>query len=291
MSEAGGQADPRPRRPNKHGAILDGLSTAVFFVVGAVLLVGCLGEIGASAAAEQGVDNDGGSGAVGAGGAGGGGQPIGGEAPADPCDGVDCGGNGSCADVGDDAICICDDGFHAEGLSCVVNPPPGPCEGVQCGVHASCSAGSCVCDGGYEGDPDVGCSEINPTEASVRAGLVALAEAELGYCEGTDTRPYMLSQPGLWCYDFVAWVYQQSSQSLPAPYNLPTYQANALPLWWKPEPGDLIKFNIQHYGMVKSVSPDGNTITTVEGNVNSCVMGRTVSLGSIEYFGSLDSVF
>jgi hypothetical protein len=149
----------------------------------------------------------------------------------------------------------------------------------------------CVCLGGYEGNPQTGCTAIPTTEDSVRQELVDIATAELGFCEGQDDRPYMEWQPGLWCYDFVAWVYSQASYGLPTPISLPTYDVGSLPQGWRPEAGDLIKFTIQHYGMVASVSPDGQIISTLEGNVNSCVMARSMSLSDIQYFGSLDSVF
>jgi hypothetical protein len=238
----------------------------------------------------------GGTGGTGASGATGGTTPTGtgggdGGSLATACDGVDCGPDGSCVDVGDQPACDCDPGYHAEGLGCVADPPPGPCDGVVCGAHAACDGGVCVCDSGYEGDPDAGCTAVDPTEATTRQELVDIATAELGYCEGVDDRPYMMSQPGLWCYDFVAWVYQQSSASLPSPLSLPKYYTSSLPDWWRPEPGDLIKFNIQHYGMVASVSPDGQVITTIEGNVNYCVMSRSTSDPSVEYYGTLDDVF
>jgi hypothetical protein len=228
---------------------------------------------------------NGGTGGTEVGGAGTGG------AASSPCSGVDCGAYGSCVDVGGEAACDCQSGYHAEGLACVEDPPPGPCDGVVCGAHAACDAGICACDAGFEGDPDAGCTAIDPTEATVRQELVDIATAELGYCEGVDDRPYMSYQPGLWCYDFVAWVYQQSSYSLPSPLSLPKYYTGSLPDWWRPEPGDLIKFNIQHFGMVASVSADGQVITTIEGNVNLCVMSRTTSDASVEYYGTLDSVF
>jgi hypothetical protein len=151
--------------------------------------------------------------------------------------------------------------------------------------------GTCGCTQGFEGDPVAGCDAIPPTEAGVRAELVAIAKAELGMCEGVDDRPYMQVQPGYWCYDFVAWGYQQSSYGLPSPISLPSYNVGSFPDWWRPEPGDLIKFTIQHYGMVDTVAADGQTMTTVEGNFGSCVAARSVSLSEIQYIGTLDSAF
>jgi hypothetical protein len=209
----------------------------------------------------------------------------------EPCEAVDCGPYGACVSTGGQAECACDTGYHALGLSCVEDEPVDPCAGVACGSNASCKNGVCVCDDGFEGDPASGCTEPNPLEAQVRAELVAIAMAEQGFCEGTDDKPYMQYQPGFWCYDFVAWVYSQASHPLPSPISLPAYQTGNLPTGWRPEPGDLIKFNIQHYGMVADVSPDGSLITTIEGNVNSCVMSRSTTDAEVEYYGSLDLAF
>lgn len=206
-----------------------------------------------------------------------------------PCDGVSCGPNGDCAVVGDDAACDCDPGYHAAGLTCEADAPPGPCDGVVCGANAGCVGGICSCDNGFEGDPAAGCTAVNPDEAVARAELVQIALGEVGYCEGVDNRPYMLNQPGYWCYDFVDWVYQQSSYSLPAPLSLPQIFAADMPAWWKPEAGDMIKFTIQHYGMVEKSSPDASAIQTIEGNYNDCVVNNQVSLQEISYFGYLDS--
>lgn len=210
---------------------------------------------------------------------------------ADPCEAVDCGAFGACVSTGGQVQCACDPGYHAIGLTCVEDEPVDPCAGVTCGSNARCEGGACVCDDGFEGNPDSGCEQPNPLEAQVRAELVAIAMAEQGVCEGVDDKPYIESQPGYWCYDFVAWVYSQASYPLPSPMSLPAYQTGSLPTGWRPEPGDLIKFNIQHYGMVAEVSADGSVITTIEGNVNSCVMSRSTTDAGVEYYGSLDYAF
>lgn len=204
------------------------------------------------------------------------------------CENVDCGDFGHCVTEEQQAVCACDTGYHAQGLHCVRDDP---CEGISCGNHAFCQDGQCVCEDGFEGDPTKGCTQPNPLEDQVRAELVAIAMAEKGYCEGKEDRPYMQAQPGYWCYDFVAWVYSQSSHPLPAPYSLPMIYADALPPGWHPGPGDLIKYDIQHYGMVAEVSADGSLIKTIEGNVNSCVVTRSTNGSNVEYYGSLEGMF
>ena len=204
------------------------------------------------------------------------------------CEDVNC-GHGTCVILSPGvASCACDQGYHPEGLQCL---PDDPCEGVNCGANAFCDLGLCHCDDGYEGNPYDGCTWIPTVEDTCRAGLVDIAAAELGFCEGVDDRPYMHAQPGLWCYDFVAWVYSQSACYPPTPLYLPRRTVGALPEGWRPAAGDLIKFTIQHYGMVASVSGNGQVITTIEGNVNSCVMSRTIVDGDVEYYGTLEDVW
>jgi hypothetical protein len=209
------------------------------------------------------------------------------EGEPDPCEGVDCGGHGTCVVSSGSPECLCESGYIADGLTCVEDP----CASLTCGSFAHCEAGECVCDEGYEGDPYTACTPILTEEDRIRALLVEIARAEIGYCEGVDSRPYMLDQPGYWCYDFVAWVYNQVDYPLPSPMSLTRFYTDSLPAGWRPEPGDLIKFDIQHYGMVAELSPDGTVITTVEGNYSSCVTSRSTGDGSVEYYGSLDDVF
>lgn len=208
----------------------------------------------------------------------------------DPCDGVGC-GVGTCVVSGNQPTCQCPEDFHPEGLTCIADEPPDPCETTQCGVNAYCDHGVCICQDGYEGNPVEGCTSILTQDELCRAELVSIAMAELGYCEGTDARPYMEYQPGLWCYDFVAWVYQQSSCSPPSPLSLPHRTVGSLPAGWRPLPGDLIKFTYQHYGMVASLSTDGQIVTTVEGNVSYCVASRSITDSSVEYYGTLEGVW
>ena len=42
-----------------------------------------------------------------------------------PCEGVTCSGHGRCFSDGDEAVCICDEGYRAEGLECLSTTPDG----------------------------------------------------------------------------------------------------------------------------------------------------------------------
>jgi hypothetical protein len=64
--------------------------------------------------------------------------------PRPPCDGVDCSGHGVCVDNEDLAVCVCDEGFRAEGTSCVAEHPDGDAD-----VDADLDA---VVDGEADGD-------------------------------------------------------------------------------------------------------------------------------------------
>ncbi|MBN2494098.1 MAG: hypothetical protein JXR96_05870 [Deltaproteobacteria bacterium] len=87
----------------------------------------------------------------------------------DPCEGQDCSGHGRCRIAVDIAIsadyapaeCLCDEGFHSQGLACVRNEPADLCQDVDCSGYGRCvvdvavdsvdgaPAPRCVCDPGY----------------------------------------------------------------------------------------------------------------------------------------------
>ena len=66
------------------------------------------------------------------------------------CAGVTCSGHGRCATLQGEPVCVCDDGYRREGLSCLSNDP---CAGVDCDGHGSCTARGgqpyCTCTPGY----------------------------------------------------------------------------------------------------------------------------------------------
>ena len=70
------------------------------------------------------------------------------------CEGIDCSDHGICGETIDGlAICICDDGYHAEELECIQNNRDDPCQGVTCSEHGTCVVVGgepiCNCDSGY----------------------------------------------------------------------------------------------------------------------------------------------
>ncbi|MBN2693487.1 PPC domain-containing protein [bacterium] len=69
-----------------------------------------------------------------------------------PCDGVTCSNHGTCVNTNGVASCNCNTGYHAVGLTCVVDTTD-PCSGVTCSYHGDCvntsGVASCDCDSGY----------------------------------------------------------------------------------------------------------------------------------------------
>lgn len=69
------------------------------------------------------------------------------------CEDVTCSGHGSCRMVVDAPICVCEVGYHVDGLECIENNTENPCEGITCSGHGTCSdnngAPSCLCESGY----------------------------------------------------------------------------------------------------------------------------------------------
>ncbi len=77
-----------------------------------------------------------------------------------PCQDVTCSGHGTCVVLGDAPRCLCDRGYHEDGLSCVPDAA-GPCQGVDCSGHGRCvlldGTPVCICDPGYQSDGGTGC--------------------------------------------------------------------------------------------------------------------------------------
>jgi hypothetical protein len=74
------------------------------------------------------------------------------------CTDVNCGGHGRCLDDNGAAVCLCESGYKAVGLTCQQDVISGndACAGISCSGHGHCSASSgaaaCVCDSGYHPD-------------------------------------------------------------------------------------------------------------------------------------------
>ncbi|HOX42296.1 MAG TPA: proprotein convertase P-domain-containing protein [Myxococcota bacterium] len=95
----------------------------------------------------------------------------------DACRGVTCSDHGSCADLAGTPVCLCDEGYYAEGLTCLEYVVENPCAGVTCSGYGICAvrngAAMCVCAQGYHTPPDD------------RANCVP----DIAVCEGEDGSP------------------------------------------------------------------------------------------------------
>ena len=70
------------------------------------------------------------------------------------CEEETCSGQGICAIADDEAVCLCDAGFVADGLSCVAATDA--CEGETCSDNGDCALvdgeAQCLCDEGFVSD-------------------------------------------------------------------------------------------------------------------------------------------
>ena len=96
------------------------------------------------------------------------------DAAGDPCSGVTCSGHGRCFDDDVEAVCVCDDGYHAVGLECVCTPD---CYGRECGMDPVCGTRSC----GTCTSPDERCTESTGL-CEVPACAGGLLDSTSGLC-------------------------------------------------------------------------------------------------------------
>ena len=66
----------------------------------------------------------------------------------DLCEDQTCSGHGECQDDGENEWCVCDEGYIADGMECILG-----CNGVTCSGHGVCSVVSgaevCTCEAGF----------------------------------------------------------------------------------------------------------------------------------------------
>ncbi|MBX3275723.1 MAG: CHAP domain-containing protein [Sandaracinaceae bacterium] len=182
----------------------------------------------------------------------------------DACAEVTCSGHGECMLEDREPLCFCEEGYAAEGLRCV-RAAPSPAD------------------------------ERARRSSSIGARIVMIASAEGGRWlpgVGRDLAEYpgrlaqYLKPGGLWCSEFVSWVYRAAGVPFTSGYEggwlLTTnvaverwfaragrWIANGTAAWarFSPRPGDYLRFRTDrhgHSGIVRYVA--GDTLYTVEGN-------------------------
>lgn len=183
-----------------------------------------------------------------------------------PCDGATCGGHGACVSELQQAYCFCDEGFAARDLTCVPAPE---------------NAGP-----------------LRSSAAGARAVQIALVEVDRDLAHIGATRseyPGALSEyvppDGLWCSDFVSWVYRAAGVPFTGGYQggwLLTNNATIRrwferrgawvqkhgPEWrtFQPRPGDYVRIRTRTWGhsaIVRHV--EGDTLHLIEGNAGGRV--------------------
>jgi hypothetical protein len=107
-----------------------------------------------------------------------------------PCDGVTCSGHGTCSEADAGAACVCEKGYHAIGLECVLDET---CGGVDCGRCGTCKVvqgvATCTCPNGYKQQNGKCVLSPDPcTTAKCGPGTACVSEAHcspLGACVPT----------------------------------------------------------------------------------------------------------
>ena len=186
----------------------------------------------------------------------------------DPCDGVACSAAGACFSERGEAFCLCDEGFVAEGLSCV------PAESIE--------------DVRVRRRPGL-------AERVVEVALAQEGMGRFGVGRTFDGYPHelwrYLAPNEWWCTDYVAWVYRAAGAPFTGGYEggwlVPSNDAAAAwfarnGLWvardsdaWRtfePRPGDFVRFATLRGGHSAIVTHvEGDTLHTIEGNVDNHV--------------------
>jgi len=183
-----------------------------------------------------------------------------------PCTGVTCGGHGACIDEVEDAFCFCEDGYAASGTTCLPAPR-------TAAVVTASSVGLTIVQ--------IAVAEDGHDLASVGA-IRSLPPGPL--------RQYVRAG-GLWCSDFVSWVYRAAGVPFTGGYEGGWMLPNnvAIQRWFQrqgawiargpqgfgtfqPRPGDYVRIDTptwSHSAIVRYV--EGDILYAVEGNAGGHV--------------------
>lgn len=66
------------------------------------------------------------------------------EDPLESCEGITCGDHGECDDSSGEAVCVCDEGYHAENMICVEDDTGKKRTGEECTDSGDCQSGWCL---------------------------------------------------------------------------------------------------------------------------------------------------
>lgn len=129
-------------------------------------------------------------------------------------------------------------------------------------------------------------SALTDKALAVAITQIGQTEKPLGSNWGHPVQDYLASVginfPASWCMAFVYWCFEQAAPKDTAVPSFPVKTGGVLHAWETadashkvmdhPQPGDIFIMDLGkglgHTGLVIAVSPDGHTLTTVEGNTN-----------------------
>ena len=136
---------------------------------------------------------------------------------------------------------------------------------------------------------------LGQPEIDIRHKITDIARAEVGlqdpskYWSGVlDSGP---PYPPHWCGGFALWVLKQAGIAANTMWEIGKGFCYNLPVIKSPKPGDIAYFErLQHHAIVESVSPDGLTVLTIDGNQKpgESVSVRVRSVASVTAFFSID---
>lgn len=191
----------------------------------------------------------------------------------DECAAVDCSGHGECMLEDHEPFCLCEDGYAADALTCTEAPPPP----ADARALRSVSLGARVV-------------QIASEQGGRSGGMVGRER------EGQSIGPLRdyVKPGGLWCTDFVSWVYRIAGVPFTGGYQGGWHLTNnyAVRRWFQrqnrwvakgtpeftrfqPRPGDYLRFHTNRHGhsaIVRYVA--GHTLYTIEGNSRGLVRLR-----------------
>lgn len=182
------------------------------------------------------------------------------------CANVDCSGHGRCMDERGTPYCFCDDGFHAEGTSCVVSGPDLDPDRPVSGMHI---AGVALAEEGRD-----------------------LAHVGIARRDGPGPLASFLRPDDLWCSDFVSWVYRVAGVPFSGGYGGGWHLTNnhMIRAWYErrgmfvakgtpefrdvtPRPGDYVRIHTRTWGHSAIVRhATATTLYTIEGNAGGRVI-------------------
>jgi hypothetical protein len=137
--------------------------------------------------------------------------------------------------------------------------------------------------------------DVDPKDIDIRSRIVDAARAEIGLQDPSKYWSGVLSSgppyPPHWCGGFALWALKQAGIAADVDWQIGKGFCYNLPIVKTPKPGDIAYFSkLQHHAIVESISPDGTTLVTIDGNQQpgESVAVRVRPVASVTAFYSID---